>query len=198
MVTFELRRRVLGVRSAIILLFFLAGPAIVSAQCAYDVCVDTDDYVARIDGNDIQGVVSASLSGPYQYYFQTCVYGYLYLNGTEYTESGVYPCGSFGGSVSFTFPATALPTSGTGPWTYGEWGFHGTYCPPEYCGAEVEYPTYSDGWDGYVWASIAIQRPTISGFCCSTGGGYGFWNLGPGSADPQPTDRGSVRTIASH
>lgn len=30
---------------------------------------------------------------------------------------------------------------------------------------------------------IVIQRPTISGFCC----GNAFWNLGPGTADPQPT-----------
>jgi hypothetical protein len=35
--------------------------------------------------------------------------------------------------------------------------------------------------------NITIQRPTISGFC----GGNAFWNLGPGTADPQPTSGGS-------
>ena len=192
MVTFELRRRVPGVSSAIALWFFLASATIASAQCGYDVCVDVDDYVARVDGNDIQGVVSASLSGPYQYYFGTCVYGWLYQDATQLAVSGVYPCSAtYGGPTSYTFPATALPATGSGPWTYGVWGYHFAWCPAAYCGVEVDYPTYTDGWDGYAWGDLEIQRPTISGFCCGTGGDYSFWNLGPGSADPQPTMGGS-------
>ncbi len=156
------------------------GP--LSAQiCVY---VDTYDYAERLSANQVRAHVGSSLSGACAAFWYPGVQGFLY-NDDQEIAAGDFAWGPLGGDVGYDV-ATVGPSQ-WGPGTYTSYGYHWIYCPATYCGVDSYEPPYGDGWDGWEYGDLEVRRPTISGFFNNNS----FWNLGPGSADPQATLDGS-------
>ena len=135
------------------------------------------------DANQVRAHVGSSLAGPCAALWYPGVQGFLY-NDSQEIASGQFAWGPLGGDVGYDI-ATVAPSQ-WGPGTYTSTASTGSTALQSTAAWIATSPPYGDGWDGWTWRP-EVRRPTISGFFSNNS----FWNLGPGSADPQSTLDGS-------
>ncbi len=105
-------------KAAAIALLLLAGSVIASAQCIGAVCVYSNDYPSRYDGNDVTAQLYDSITGSDDLgYYEVCVDGTLYLGDSELADSGTQ-CADDESPIDHDFGEFSLPAAGAGPFEY--------------------------------------------------------------------------------
>src|SRR5580693_8473121 len=134
----------------------------------------------RISGNEVAIGIGTAVWGDESDYWEIYLDGYSYINGymADIDRGQWAGFGEFGEYYSLADNWYYEP-SGYGPGSYAESADN--EWDSEDCGDWAN--SYNDTESG----GLTVNQPTVTGFLTPAGG---FWNLGPGTSDPQITSGG--------